>query len=117
MFTAFSFQQLKTKAHNSQVCCAFENALQMQPRAEKGPGGHYWICFEGTLPHFNQETIPFRPSQRKETTARSHSLNVISKNCASKQIEIDPGEISHKVAISVQPNKLKQYWRYIAQSG
>ena len=39
----------KTK-HNSQVCCAFENDLQMQLRAEKGPGGHYWICFEGTLP-------------------------------------------------------------------
>ena len=53
MFTAFSFKQLKTKARNSQVhmlCLVLENALQMQPRAEKGPGGHYWICFEGTLP-------------------------------------------------------------------
>ena len=38
-------------------------------------------------------------------------------DCASKQIEIDLEEISHKVAISVQPNKLKQYWGNIAQSG
>ena len=140
MIIAFSLWQLKTKAHNSQVYCAFENALQMQPRAEKGPGGHYWICFEGTLP-------PLLISIRKlflsdQVSAQKQQLEAIlwmslvkifphfctmnwslscivlcSHICANKQIEIDPGEISHKVAISVQPNKLKQYWRNIAQSG
>ena len=108
--------------------------------AEKGPGGHYWICFEGTLP-------PLLISIRKlflsdQVSARKQQLEAIlwmslvkifpnfctinwsltctvlcSHICASKKIEIDPGEISHKVAISVQPNKLKQYWRNIAQSG
>ena len=131
---------MRTKAHNSQVCCAFENALQMQPRAEKDTGGHYWICFEGTLP-------PLLISIRKlflsdQVSAQKQQLEAIlwmslvkifphfctmnwslscivlcSHICANKQIEIDPGEISHKVAISVQPNKLKQYWRNIAQSG
>ena len=48
MFTAFSFKQLKTKAR--MLCLVLENALQIQPKAEKRPGGHYWICFEGTLP-------------------------------------------------------------------
>ena len=106
----------------------------------KRAGGHYWICFEGTLPPllisirklFLSDQVSATKQQPKAILWMSlvkifphfctmnWSLSCIvlcSHICANKQIEIDPGEISHKVAISVQPNKLKQYWRNIAQSG
>ena len=96
--------------------------------AEKGPGGHYWICFEGTLP-------PLLISIRKlflsdQVSARKQQLEAILWMSLVKIVQVNKlksilkkyhtklpylcsrtnwnniGEILHKVAKNLNPSLL-----------